>query len=536
MKKKWIIPGILAVILLAELVLLQHLTRLVWIDGKAFSAQTQQLDLSGQPLTDVAALCDFPQLQQLDLRDTGLTEIQYEALCQAMPQCQIQWLVPFQGAYYPQDTHSITVTSLSQADIETLDHLPMLKTVDASACKDYDALMALQQRRPECAVSFQLMIEGVTVPNHVRELTLTETPQSQLETLLPYLTQLESLHITGCTDGLAMYALQQQYPGCAMVYDIPLGDERYLSTDTQLTLSATLLPQLETLLPCFGSLEAVTLTGEADSALAHRLEQQWGIDFSWEFTLLGVATNTEAKQIDLSGIPMENTDAVETAMGYFSGMEKVIMCDCGLSNETMARLNETYEGTLFVWKVQLGPIVVRTDITYFMPYQHGYKLNDAQCQNLKYCTELICLDLGHQDIDQGSYLKYLTKMQYLLLADTDVADASFVLNMPELKYLEIFMTRISDLSPLASCKKLENLNLSYASPSPKDVTPLLGLTQLEQLWMRGNRYPEQQEQLRQALPNTQLMFTHGSSTGDGWRQSKNYYAMRDILGMWYSTD
>ena len=44
---------------------------------------------------------------------------------------------------------------------------------------------------------------------------------------------------------------------------------------------------------------------------------------------------------------------------------------------------------------------------------------------------------------------------------------------------------------------------------------------------------ERQQALREALPNTYLMFEGISSTGNGWRESPNYYAMRDLLGMGY---
>ncbi len=535
MKKKWIIPVLIALGLTAALGVYGYLSQMIWIHGKPVSANTQQLDLSGQPLPELEVFSEFTRLETLNLEDTGLTAAQYDALRQALPNCQIRWLVPFQGAFYPQTTKTVTVSTLSEADIQTLAYLTELTAVKAPACKDYDMLMALQAQRPEITVEFSLIIEGNVVPNSTRELTLSKTSQEELAAVLPYLTKLESLHFTGCQDPLAMYALQQQYPGCRMVYDIPLGGERYLSDTASLTLDASLLPQLEPLLPCFSQLETVALTGMADSALAYRLEQQWQMDFSWEFTLLGVATSTEAKEVDLSKIPLENTQALEAALPYFTRLEKVVMCGCGLSNETMAQLNERYPDTLFVWTVMLGPVEVRTDIIYFMPYQHDFVMNDACLENLKYCTELICLDLGHQDVAEGEYLKYLTKLQYLILGDTDIEDVSFVEYMPDLKFLEIFMTHVHDLRPLASCKKLENLNLSYTKPMPADVTPLLELTQLEQLWMRGNWYLDQQELLRQGLPNTQMIFSHGSSTGDGWRQSKNYYAMRDLLGMWYDS-
>ena len=39
--------------------------------------------------------------------------------------------------------------------------------------------------------------------------------------------------------------------------------------------------------------------------------------------------------------------------------------------------------------------------------------------------------------------------------------------------------------------------------------------------------------LRDSLPNTYLELETISSTAAGWRKLKNYYDMRDVLGMWY---
>jgi len=41
--------------------------------------------------------------------------------------------------------------------------------------------------------------------------------------------------------------------------------------------------------------------------------------------------------------------------------------------------------------------------------------------------------------------------------------------------------------------------------------------------------------LSQALPDTLVNVTTGSSTGGVWRKGQNYYDMRDLLGMYYMT-
>ena len=66
-------------------------------DG-VYDRYAQSLDLSGRQDVDFAKLPRFYNLRQLDLRNTGLTVEQFDWLRGRMPDCEIAWLVPFQGA------------------------------------------------------------------------------------------------------------------------------------------------------------------------------------------------------------------------------------------------------------------------------------------------------------------------------------------------------------------------------------------------------------------------------------------------------
>ena len=85
-------------------------------------------------------------LHHRDLRGTGLTAEQYDAILEAQPNCRIQWDVPFQGQALAADTNTLTITHLTQEDVELLDHLPDLAQIDAQACKDYALLQQLHNR------------------------------------------------------------------------------------------------------------------------------------------------------------------------------------------------------------------------------------------------------------------------------------------------------------------------------------------------------------------------------------------------------
>lgn len=536
MRRKGIIAAVIAVILLlACAAALPFLTgSYLIIGGQVYPANVRQLDLSGKPLEDIDTLTRLTQLRSLDLRDTGLTIEDYTALKQALPECRILWLVPFQGQYLPEDSASVTLSSLSGEDLDTLAFFPQLEEIDATACTDADQILALRERYPQCTVTCQLSLDGTTLNQDSTWAVLHSI--DSITTALTFFPQLEEIDASQCGDTAALQALQLQYPQCTFLYNLPIGQEEYPNSTETLELQSVSGADLTEILPYFSNLTSVTIdTPVTDKENLLALEQAYPhITFTYSFDLLGVTVSNRDTFIELSDIPLENTEAIEAAMPYFHCLEKVDMCNCGISNEDMAALNQRYPDTLFVWIVKIGPYIsTRTDVTYFMPRKYGRTLDDTTTENLKYLTELICLDMGHQKITNTDFLATMTKMQYLILGDTQVSDISGCANMPDLKFAEFFLTEIRDYSPLLACTKLEDVNISYTYPPNWEV--FCQMTQLQRLWWRGMYSTERHNTLKEALPNTAMMFSHGSSTGDGWRQSPNYYAMRDILEMSYMT-
>lgn len=504
------------------------------IDGSVYPRDSEVLDLSGKPLEDIQKLSELTHLRQLDLRDTQLSVENYEYLQKELPQCRIQWLVPFQGAYLPLDTRRITVTELTEADISLLSYLPELDTVDATACEDYDAILALQERYPGCRVLYQMTLSS-TLLNQDTAL-FSSTDIADITTALAYFPKLSLIDAIGCEDFDTLLALQARYPQCHILYRVPFCGSSWRENTTQMHLSATTAEALGEVLPYLPMLKEIVVEEPIPDPenLAKTQQAYPDIAFFCRFDLFGTTVSTTDTLLDISGNTLGSVAEIEQYVPLFQKLEKVDMCGCGIANEDMAALNERWPDTLFVWEVTMGHFKLRTDITYFMPYQYRYKITDADADTLKYLTELICLDFGHMDISRTDYLAYMPKMQYLLMCDTPITDLSPLANMKELKYLEVFMTDVTDFSPLLECESLVDLNICYTYP--EDPLIFGQMTQLQTLWFRGMMDEDIKAQLREALPNARLMFGPGSSTGRGWRELPNYYAQRDILGMPYMTD
>ncbi len=535
MKKLAVTLALVLTVLLAVMGFLFFRETYLVVDGAVYRRDTAELNLSGKSVKDLDKLAELTALKHLDIQNTGITENDYRTLQAALPECEILWSVPFQGAYYPLDTKQLSLSSLSGEEVAVLDYLTQLETVDATGCHDLDALLALQARHPECTVRYQVPLGTTVWPQDTRELTAKDVSCDALSSAMAYLPDLEVVDASGCQELDGLLALQAQYPNCQIRYTVDIGGSTYRENTTELTLENANAQQVTAALPYFPQLTTVTFTGTvpANEDILQMKLLRPNVTFVWSFDLLGVTVSSQDTQIDLSGIPMETVDAVENSLKYFDRLEKVVLCDCGLSNEEIDALGQRHPDVRFVWTVRLGSSIrLRTDATYFMPYQFGVKVTDRDLVNLKYCVDLECIDLGHNPVSDASFLAYMPKMKYLLLADTAISDISGCANMPELIYAELFMTEIRDFSPLLNCKKLEDLNIAFTFPN--GIEDLRQMTWLKRLWLKGYHLSKDQQQaLREALTSTQVVYGGGSSTGDGWRESQNYYDMRDLLGMSY---
>ena len=229
---------------------------------------------------------------------------------------------------------------------------------------------------------------------------------------------------------------------------------------------------------------------------------------------------------------------IEEALGEFPLLEKVVLCDCGISHEDMAALNDRHENVRFVWRVYLSDVSLRTDDTTFLAarVRNELPIYSYELEVLKYCPDLQALDLGHKNITSLDFLRYVPHLKYLIIVENDVNDITPIGELQELTYLEMFWTKCEDISPLQNCKALTDLNISYIYCRPaKCLETLVNMPQLERLWYCGNNLnAEQLEELQTALPDTEMyLAARGEPTGSTWREHPHYFEMRDFFGMYY---
>lgn len=469
----------------------------------------------------------------IDLRGKNISLDRYRELAGKLRGGQILWDVPFQGSLIASNVKSVTIESLSEADVSVMDYFTDLETVDAEGCTDYAALVALQQRRPSVAVNFSLPIAGKEIAVGTKTLSIEGLTQADVP-MLEHLTQLEKLEVSGCEDYALLQQLQIQHPEWDLSYTVQLGSKAFDWDEDKISVTGVTAEVLDNALsglPKVSSVELQNPDADGKDLVAIR-EKYPQANLRWQVEVYGQLFADDATEVDISGAEVASCEDVEKLVACLPDLEKLIMSDCGIDSETMAQFRERQrENYKVVWTVYIGEhCVVRTDDIYFMPIQQGeYYLDDSMTEELKYCEDMICIDVGHHMIHNIDFVVNMSHLKYLVLAHGGVRDLSPIVNCQELVYLEVDWSEIQDYTPIASLKNLEDLNINRTYC---DITPLLQMTWLKNLWAMNRSYSVGQ-QLKDALPDTHIQLSRSEPEGQRWRQLKNYYDMRDILGMPY---
>lgn len=505
----------------------------VFLNGAFYSVKTETLDLSGVQEPQLEKLTRFPQLKSVDLRNTHISLEDYQTLKQAMPECAVSLQVPFHGEYLELSTQSVSMTTILPEDIQALSLLPVLTTVDCTGCTDLEMLSRLIHALPDSEIRYTVSLDGQSFDQDTRELRLKSLELSALEKTLPCLPKAERITaVNWVPEPETVAALRRDFPQIGLYFE---WEDRLVSMDPETRkldldgwpLNAEAARGLLESLPALERVQmrAVGLTDEEMLSLCDAFPD---CRFLWEAPFGPIRAQTDAEELDISDYPVEDLSQIEAMLPYFPELTKVVMCRCGPDDETMDALNKRHEDVRFVWEVSVGQVKVRTDSLYFAPVVTGQHVYEGEMDNLKYCPDIIAVDVGHMGLKTCEWARYLPKLQYLIIADGPIQDISPLADCKELIFLEMFLTPVKDYTPLLSCKKLEDLNVCYTFGDPE---PVRQMTWLKRLWW--TKIPYTARDIAKDLPDTQVVLDSGSSTGYGWRDGAHYKEQRDILGMSY---
>lgn len=254
----------------------------------------------------------------------------------------------------------------------------------------------------------------------------------------------------------------------------------------------------------------------------------------------GVPVCWDDAEIDLRDVKIDDAGAaLAETIPSLPELRRVDMTGCGLTNEEMGVLQSAFPDVTFVWTLGVYNFSVSSDTTYFITNPAaGFSLTDRQegPDALRYCRDMIALDLGHCHLNDLSFLESMPHLCYLIIADNYGFDLAPLTSLSELEWLEMFGTDVQDVSPLLECTALRHLNVCYVStPGDALFETLSQMTWLRRLWCTGTYMSLAQiDALREALPDTEVWYSPGDeSSGGTWRCDEDYYAMRDAFHMYY---
>ena len=480
-----------------------------------------------------------------DARGAAVSCADYEAAAARSGPERIRWSVPIGKERYDSFSETLTLSSLPEDEIERLKYFPYLSVVDARGCADYAALAAAAAEREDLRFLWTVPTSAGEVDGNAERLDAAGLGAEELERLAALLPRLKEVDLRrSLLDAAETDAFAAAHGELRTVYTVPLWGEEIPGDAEELRLGADAHGDAEELAAALGRLKKLKKLDLRDceltpGQLARVLPLCEGVETDYVIRLCGRIFTADCTEMDISGAGSVDIAEVETAASLLPKLKKVIMSDCGVSDEEMDALDQRHPEVRYVWTVYFSIYALRTDATFFcaadVPYLNydAPVLGDAQLYPVRYCRDMIALDLGHMWIEDLSFLYNMPKLQYLILVGGRFRDITPIGSLQDLKYLEIFQTMPRDISPLLNCKKLEQLNMCYCFGF--DLSPLKEMKQLKRLWFVGLG-PYRGAELIEALPDTQVycpISDPDGSTGGGWREDEAYYEMRDVFAMYY---
>ena len=474
----------------------------------------------------------YPRNEEiLDLRGQKIPRSRFDKLAKKLPGCEILWDVPLSGGSISSDAESAQLTALSGEDVALFSYLENLRTLDADGCDDYENLLDLEAAFPDVEISYSVQL-GTDRFDHEAEAITAEGVTAAEFSRLDNMKYLKYL-ICASAETSAATGLREACEARNIGFSVLVGGE-LLDMDTEEAVVEAATEADTFLLASLPNLKKVHIVKPLATAaqLQSLAENNPGLEVTWEAEVFGVLCSSEDTELDLSGAKVTDLGQLESALEWFPEAETVFLGLCGIDNETLAaHREENRERYKLVWTVQLGEkLTARTDDISFMPVrEHVYYFNDEEAYNLRYCEDMVCIDIGHMSIHNIDFVEFMPDLTYLILAHTQLNYIEPISSCKNLKFLELDWSPIRDLSPLVGCTALEDLNLGNTFA---DFEPIKEMTWLKNLWVidcsGGTAY-----KMSQALPDTKVQGAGSATVDSGWRDLPNYYDMRDVLGMHY---
>ena len=476
----------------------------------------ETLDMRGSTVTDFEPIQSLTALKSLDIRENyAFDEAERDALGKALPGCDVRWSVPVSGAHFDSAAKGFDLTSLSLSTGE---------------------IRSLMARFPDKNYIYKVPLYGERWDMDAEKLDLQgQTPDAAvIDDALGLLKAVKTVDIRGAKASAdTVAALCDGHPDVRFMFTCDVPGGAMTTEDAQVKVKGDYddlraylafvdyMPNLETM-----DAEDVQLTNEQVDEIA---ATGYGTKLKYSVSAFGLKVSSLATELNLDGAPVSTVEDVEACLARLPNLERVSMCDCGLTEDQMGMLFDAHPEIKFIWYIEFGHYRLRTDATAFttaLGTGNAYHYNDETFKPLRYCTDLMMLDLGHNKITSLENFTGMKNLRVLIMADNLLTDISPITSFPDLEYVELFLNDITDVTPLTQLTHLVDLNI-FHNPLYENHKVLRSMTWLQRLWIGGCRLSKQDlAELKKALPNTKINVEGRGSTGQGWRKHSHYYTLQ----------
>ena len=373
---------------------------------------------------------------------------------------------------------------VTEETIAQLENYPDLERVDLTGSTCYAAIAQYQAAHPQVEVIYTVALGDAAPANNT--LTLTLEPEAfEFDLLLErlqYLPQMTDVTLpTTQLDMAQITLLRETYPQITFTYTVLLGDTVLSEDTTELDLSLMPMEGLAHVLSLLPQLAQVELM-DAEGASQFTMEDVKVLVqaapqalFNYSFELFGQTLNCTDETVAFVNVSIGNDGVaqVRAALDILNRCTYFKLDECGIDNEIMASIRDSYPNTEVVWRIHMSEKSLLTDTdTLRALYIANF---DQHSEPLKYLTKVKYIDFGHNEsMTDLSFMAYMPELEIVILSGSPITDLSPLANCKKLVFLELaWCGHLKDLSPLAGCESLQYLNIGHTKVS--DMSPLYGL-------------------------------------------------------------
>lgn len=288
-------------------------------------------------------------------------------------------------------------------------------------------------------------------------------------------------------------------------------------------LMSEITPKLS-LLPSLSQVELMSSDGSSTfskAAVKQLVDAVPDAKIHYEFDLFGKHISTQDERVEYTDVQIgnEGADELREALSIMSGCKYLLLDTCGIDNEVMAEIRDEFPDKKIVWRIYLDTGYPFDFLTDEEILRITFGLNDENCQVLKYCTDVVYLDVGHNEaLTDFTFIGYMPKLECLVASLASVTDLSPLRYCQKLIWVELIdCYELTDITPLKDIPSIRYLSVSETEVS--DISATDNLLKLERFGAVKREIPaDVQEHFRQLHPDCIAIFDWDENPyGYGWR-------------------